>query len=176
LRHISLLALALALWIPSISHAQSAEPFSAPDLAHFSYGILCYHRPGEPGQFLTPSELDRLDTSQRIPVAFETRVVPAIPTIRFGVVVGMPPGKSITVLSTITLTPNAEEVVEDVAELLFTDMPQDDGWQIEELTDFTLGTYRFEGHHNGNTLYDALFTVVPAEAYSAPLPPCVSAP
>jgi hypothetical protein len=150
--------------------------FSAPDLAQFSYGILCYHRPGQPGQFLTPGELERLDNSARVPVALETRVVPAIPTIRFGVIVTMPPGKSITVQSTITLTPNAEEVVEDVAELSFTDRPQDDGWEIEELTNFTLGTYRFEGESFGNTLYDVTFTVVPAESYSGPPSPCLSAP
>ena len=88
----------------------------------------------------------------------------------------MPPGKSITVQSTITLTPNAEEVVEDVAELSFTDRPQDDGWEIEELTNFTLGTYRFEGESFGNTLYDVTFTVVPAESYSGPPSPCLSAP
>lgn len=174
MRHIPLIALALA--VPSFAHAQGSEVISSPDLAHFSFGILCYHRPETPGQFLAPEVLDGLDTSARVPVAFETLVVPAIPTIRFGVVVGLQEGKTFTANSTITLTPNAADTVQDVAELTFYDMPQDDGWQISELTEFTLGTYRFHTVLDDSTLYDVTFTVVPAESFSGPLPPCINAP
>lgn len=174
MRYLPALAMAMALAAPA--QAQTSEVFSAPELTAFDYGIVCYLDDANRGGFLTEAQIAETEVDKLRPVALRTLEVPAIPAIRFGVISAFAPGTAHEVLSTITLVSNAGPSFEDIATFTITDIPADDSWQIDFLTEFTLGTYRFHGLRHDVVIYDVTFTLVAPEEYTGALPDCVPAP
>lgn len=169
----ALLALASPL------HAQSATVYSSPELASFSYGILCYYDNDNPNVPMTPAQIEAIAST----TAFFDDVrsdgslkIPSVAGLTFGVLSNYPAGVSYDVTSTITHLDRNGVVNEDTVPLVFDDVLEIDGWNFDFADPSHLGTYRFQTFRDGQVIYDLSFDVVSPEEFAGDLPPCVTLP